>query len=109
MRRLLHLVGRAWYHLAKRDECGDSFVIERSEEVPQFLETASRMLSNMGPVDYCIKDVTGCFPNMPREAIRMAMRDHIARIQRESGQRGVSVPRFSDSKKCEWRKRPVSD
>ena len=39
----------------------------------------------------------------------MAMREHIQRIKSESGQRGVSVPRFSDTKKCEWRKRPESD
>ena len=45
MRRLLHLVGRAWYWLAKRDECGDSFVCENSQDVPLFLEQASRMIS----------------------------------------------------------------
>ena len=56
-----------------------------------------------------IKDVADCYPKMPHEAIRMAMREHIARIKRESGQCGVSVPRFGDSKKCEWRKRPESD
>ena len=109
MRRLLHLVGRAWYFLAKRDECGDSFVIERSEDVPAFLEMATRMVSQQGPVAYTIKDIEGCYPAMPKEAIRMAMREHILRIESTSGQRGVSVPRFSDTQRCEWRKRPASD
>ena len=36
-------------------------------------------------------------------------RSHSPNQERESGQRGVSVPRFSDAKKCEWRKRPESD
>ena len=109
MRRLLHLVGRAWYFLAKRDECGDSMVIERSEDVPRFLEMATRLIGQHGPVGYVIKDIEGCYPAMPKDAIRMAMRDHIRRITRESGQRGVSVPRYSDVQKCEWRKRSSSD
>ena len=105
MRRLLHLVGRAWYWLAKRDECGDSFVCENSQDVPRFLEQASRMISQQGPVAYTIKDIEGCFPSMPKDAIRMAMRDHVARIMRSSGQKGVSVPRYSDNSPCEWRRR----
>ena len=35
----------------------------------------------------------------------MAMREHIKRIERESGQRGISVPRHSSTKSCEWRRR----
>ena len=105
MRRLLHLVGRAWYWLAKRDECGDSFVCENSQDVPRFLEQASRMISQQGPVAYTIKDIEGCFPSMPKDAIRMAMRDHVARIMRSSGQKGVSVPRYSDNSPCDWRRR----
>ena len=42
---------------------------------------------------------------MPKDAIRMAMRDHVARIMRSSGQKGVSVPRYSDNSPCEWRRR----
>ena len=105
MRRLLHLVGRAWYFLAKRDECGDSFVIERSEDVPRFLATASSRLSQVGPVAYTIKDIEGCYPHMPKPAIRMAMREHVKRIEMEHEYRGVSVPRFSDVKPCTWERR----
>lgn len=67
------------------------------------------MISQQGPVAYMIKDIEGCYPAMPKEAIRMAMRDHILRITSTSGQRGVSVPRFSDTQRCDWRKRPPSD
>ena len=49
-------------------------------------------------------DIEGCFPNMPKETIRFAIRDIFKRLQR-SGKKGVSVPRRATSKPYLWKQR----
>ena len=50
-----------------------------------------------------IFEIEGCFPNMPKETIRFALRDIVQRIRREENQDGVYVPRYSDKQPCAWK------
>ena len=49
-------------------------------------------------------DIEGCFPNMPKETIRFAIRDIFKQLQKQ-GKKGVSVPRRSTAKPCIWKQR----
>ena len=60
-------------------------------EVPQFLERAYRDLMPDGEVETLTYDIEGCFPNMPKEAIKLAMKD-IAKQEQARGHEGVWVP-----------------
>ena len=103
MRRLLGLVGRAWSFVAA-DMPGDHFVIKSGNEVPRFLDQAGEQLKALGELSVSIKDITGCFPNMPQEVIRFAMRDVAARIKAKRGYEGVTVPRRSKTQACSWKR-----
>ena len=50
-----------------------------------------------------IFDIEGCYPNMPKETIRFALRDILQKIQREKGHDAVYVPKFSNKQPCQWK------
>ena len=53
---------------------------------------------------FMIHDIESCYPSMPREAIRFGLRDTLARLTRVLGHTGVSVPRYSATRPCEWKR-----
>jgi hypothetical protein len=53
---------------------GEHFVINKTRDVPAFLRKAEQIAQH-GELQVKVKDITGCYPNMPKETIRFAMRD----------------------------------
>ena len=101
MKRLMHMVGKAWYFMAKKMK-GAHFIIDKTSDVPVFLE---HVKSHFGDHEYVAKvlDIEGCFPNMPKDKIRQAMLE-IVQDARNDGMTGVSVPVRSKKLKCSWKK-----
>ena len=56
-----------------------------------------------GNTGHCIKDIVGCFPNMPKEKISFAIMDLTEKLKKE-GFEGIAVP-HRKSEKCSWVKR----
>ena len=100
MRRLLHWVGKALYFAANKME-GEHFIIEHTGKVPEFIKNAQRKI-NTDRIACSIMDIEGCFPNMPKETIRFAIRGIFKQLQKQ-GKKGVSVPRRSTAKPCIWK------
>ena len=70
----LSLVGRAW-SFALRHLKGEHFIQHDCQSVPQMLREAAEALRGKGELSYEINDVDSCYPSMPKEAMRVAMRD----------------------------------
>ena len=103
MKKLLHYVGRAWSFITARIP-GDHMVINKTSEVPQFLEQANNELSKLGKIDMRVFDIEACYPNMPQQTIRTALQEIIQRLKQEQRE-GVWVPKYSDSQQCMWKTR----
>jgi predicted GIY-YIG superfamily endonuclease len=91
MKRLFHLAGRAWSFIAN-NLTSDNFVIQHGGQVIQFLKDAERKLQHLGQLRCDIKDIDGCFPNMPKEVIRLALRSELKKITEATGHDSVTVP-----------------
>ena len=98
MKRLLHFVGRAWSFVTSRIP-GEHFVINKTTEVTDFLCKTEKDLKNMGEIQIQNFDIVGCFPNMPKDIIRVAMRSIREKFRQYEG---VFVPRFSECQRCTW-------
>ena len=48
-------------------------------------------------------DIESCYPNMPRETIRFALRSVLKEVEEEKDRDGVFVPKFSDTRPCSWK------
>ena len=70
---------------------GEEFTMKSSKEVPAFLQQVQHQLGDLGTIHMDIQDIEGCFPNMPKEAIKFALRDKIQQLQRNNIN-GVCVP-----------------
>ena len=68
------------------------------------LRTANNQLQ--GKLKYVIKDIEGCYPNMPKDAIRTSMKTVLEEMDLK-GRKGVFVPR-SQNRACTWQA-PRSD
>jgi hypothetical protein len=102
MKKLLSLVGRAWSFITTNME-GEHFIIPHGGKVPDFLEEAGR-LRHYGEINYVIKDIEGCFPNMPKHIIRYSLRKIAKDMETKHGVEGVTVPKYKKSEPCSWRK-----
>ena len=100
MRRLLHLAGRAWSYVTANLP-GEHFVINHGGEVPKFLQTAQAKLQGKGSLGFMIQDIESCFPNMPKDTIRFALRD-ITTMLKKQNKSGVRVPKHRDTETCIW-------
>lgn len=100
MRKLMHYVGRAWSFVTARMQ-GEHFVLSKTKEAVDFLKEAERKIAPQGKMRAVILDIEGCYPNMPKETIRFAMRK-IVQECRAQGYEGVSVPKYSDTRTCAW-------
>ena len=104
MRKLFGLTGKALSFLTSRCE-GDHFVLNHGGQLRNFLEETSRDLGKLGDLDYATADIEGCFPNMPKEAIKMGLRKQLKSIQKRFQVDSVSVP-TNKNKKCTLRHMP---
>ena len=59
----------------------------------QFLKHAEEQLRDRGRICAVVKDVENCFPKMPKEAIRIAMRSELRKITDAYGFDAVTVPK----------------
>jgi hypothetical protein len=101
MRRMFHITGRAWAFLTANLP-GEHFVIQHGGKLPEFFGKVQEKLENQGPIKCVVKDIEGCFPNMPKDAIRFGLRDLISKIKKETGHTGVVVSN-KDSHPCMWK------
>ena len=99
MRTMLGKAGRAWYFLAHNFP-GERFHIPNTGDIPTFLRQAVRRVRGSDKADIRVFDIEGCFPSMPKDAIRIAMRDLAARF-RTLGHSGVFIPQ-ARTKRCSW-------
>ena len=102
MRRLMHYVGRAWSFVTARIP-GEHFVINKTSQVPNFLQEAQKQVAEHGQLRMDIYDIESCYPNMPRETIRFALRDILKQMETRYGYNGVWVPKWSDTRPCAWK------
>ena len=103
MRALLSRVGRAWYFAVEQMK-GDDFTLRTTGDVPSFVREAQQALGGIGTLEVQVKDIEGCFPNMPREAISMAL-VRVTRAAASQGHASVAVPKHSKSRGCAWKAR----
>ena len=100
MKKLFHLAGRAWAFLANEIQ-GEHFIIPHGGKVPEFLQDVTE-LQTKGELTYVIKDIEGCYPHMPKEIIRFAMRDMVEELKRVKQYEAVEVP-GKKTEKCRWK------
>ena len=100
MHRLLSLVGKAWYFVARKMS-GEHFIIDSTRDVPQFLENARSKFGGEGFQAHVL-DIEGCYPNMPKDKIEHAMLQLVQEARRD-GHTGVSVPMRAKKLKCSWK------
>ena len=82
---------------------GEHLVINKTSQVPAFLEEA-KQVARHGQMKMAIFDIEGCYPNMPKETIRFALRDVLKQMETKYGYDGVWVPKWSDTRPCGWKK-----
>ena len=101
MSALLHLVGRAWHYVASQ-MTGEHFIASSTKDVPGYLQEAMRKFRGE-EIEAHVLDIEGCYPNMPKEIIRFAMRALVEEARRQ-GREGVSVPSRSKTRRCTWKR-----
>ena len=101
MRRLLGMAGRAWSFIAARIP-GEHMVLNKTSQVPAFIQQSVAELSSKGEIQTAVRDIEGCFPNMPKNAIRLALRDITHRLKEQLNVEGVWVPKWKRSIDCSW-------
>ena len=99
MRRLLGKAGRAWYfavHNLKMEHLKQVEVLE----VPSFLSNSWKEMAKDGEkVSIDTFDIEGCFPNTPKNAIRIATDSLIQHIKK-LGHDAIWVPTKGN---CDWK------
>jgi hypothetical protein len=83
---------------------GNHFTINKSSEVKEFMLKAQRELAHKGRLCAEIWDIEGCYPNMPKETIRFALRKVLDKLRKKFGYEEVWVPKYSDAQPCRWRR-----
>ena len=100
MREMLGKAGRAWYFLS-RMVSEPHFEIPNVQDIPAFLRKAQVHMEAIGhDYDIITMDIEGCFPNMPKEAIKLSAMELVSKLGTE-GQKGVWVPK-SRQQKPSW-------
>ena len=84
---------------------GNHFAINKTADVIPFLKAIQKMLKGKGDLEATILDIKGCFPNMPRETIRFALRKIAQEFKQTMGHKGVWVPTRTETQACTWTKR----
>ena len=106
MRKLLHLAGRAWHFISKQVP-GEHFVMNSTQEVPAFFREATQLLEHLpGDIKVVLRDIEGCYPNMPKRIITHSALYTTHRLQQQHHVEGVWVPRRGRQKPCVWRVTP---
>jgi len=80
---------------------GEHFIIPSTRDVPGFLQEVMHDFAGQ-EIESKVLDIEGCYPNMPKEAIRFAMRA-IVEEAKGQGHAGVSVPTRGKTRKCTWK------
>ncbi len=91
MKRLFHLTGRAWSFITSR-LASDNFVINHGGQVTKFLQEAQQKLQGRGQIQYRVEDIEGCFPNMEKRFIRLALASELHKLEAAYGVDAITVP-----------------
>ena len=100
MKKWFHLTGKAWSFVTMHlpDE---HFVLNHGGKLTQFVQDANMELSNCGRLRTTIRDIEGCFPNMPKEIIAQSAIKFTHYITKTKGYDSVYVP-VRGNKPCRW-------
>ena len=79
-------------------------MLNKCTDVPNFLRSAIEALKDKGELHMASFDVEGCFPNMPVQAIKVAMLEIIQQAKRERKVDSIFVP-TAKLGKCAWNSR----
>ena len=105
MARLMSAVGRAWSFIAKQMR-GEHFVLHNTNDVPEKLRVMEAELGDTSTLRHVIVDIEGCYPSMPKDAIRRAMTEMLEEVIAERQKNGhhattIMIPR-SRKQQCTW-------
>ena len=67
-------------------------MIDNVGQVTKFMQQAEAQLKERGQIHALVKDVPDCFPKMPKEAIRLALRSELKKVTDAYGFDAVTVP-----------------
>ena len=79
----------------------EHFVLNHGGKLTQFVQETNMMLSNCGRMRTTIRDIEGCFPNMPKEIIAQSAIKFTHDITENKGYDSVYVP-ARGNKPCRW-------
>ena len=91
MRKLFHKTGRALSYITSHLE-SNNLIINHGGQVTEFLQHTQHKLKDKGEIQCEILDIEGCFPNMPKEAIKLGIREELQKITKAKGVDSVAVP-----------------
>ena len=92
MKKLFHITGRAWSYITSH-LASDNFVINHGGLVPAYLREAEDKLRERGQIHCMVRDIEGCFPNMPKDFIRMGLRSELHKLEQTHGYDSITVPK----------------
>ena len=100
MAKFLKYVGRA-LSFALTFLKGEHFILNKCQDVPKELQKISMELQGKGELDYFITDIEGMYPAMPKEIIRIAIRDTLNKVRQQTSYERVMVPKYGKGP-CVW-------
>ena len=84
---------------------GEHFAIQKTQDVPSEMgrmhAEICQYVEHEDTIECVVKDIKGCYPNMPKGAIRTAMRDIAEELGKEYS--GVLVPKRGHRQPCVWK------
>ena len=100
MQKLFHHAGRAWSFITAQMP-GADYIAHKTEDVTKFLQESERKLAHKGVLKTSIKDIEGCFPNMPKDAIKEGLKGIVTELSKTKQYDAVYVPKMQRDK-CLW-------
>ena len=101
MKKLFHLTGKAWSFITMNLP-GEHFVLNHGGKLTQFVRETNIALNQHGRMRTVIRDIEGCFPNMPKEIIAQAAIKFTHDITSQQGYDSIYVPNRGN-KPCQWK------
>ena len=100
MRTLLHRAGKAWHFISTQIP-KRHFVINSTRDVPAMFDRVNRENKKGSEILVKVRDIEGCYPNMPKDVMLQAARDITRQMQDLHAREGVWVPR-KGKRSCAW-------
>ena len=103
MSKLFHLAGRAWSFITSNIP-GEHFTLNKIGQLQEFFTEVEDKLAVQGKIHAQVKDIEGCFCNMPKQAITEGLQQITELITDNQGYKAVYVP-CRGRHPCRWKPR----